>query len=214
MSAGVGYEAFNAKYLFFTPESLIYNVAGGLVAPLVNRSAIRADYLNANAQQLQAIYEYQRTTLNAFTEVINRVSKVQNYTQAIQLKKQQLESLEQAVDVADKLFQNARVEYLDVLIAQRDRNDARIVLIDTKREQLEAIVYTYQALGGGWRYYQSSRLPPIDAVPQGGIEGPPIEMPTAVPPSDDPPIDAPVEELPRPAPILPEPVSSQGRSVR
>ena len=91
---------------------MIYSVAGNLVAPLINKTAIRADYLNANARQLQALYDYQRTILNAFTEVVNRVSKVQNYSQSIELKKQQLASLESAVDVATKLFQNARVEYL------------------------------------------------------------------------------------------------------
>jgi len=201
ITSGVGYEAFNTQFLFFTPESLVYGVAGGLVAPLVNKTAIRAEYLNANAEQLRALYEYQRTTLNAFTEVINRVTKVQNYSMSIEIKRQQLASLEAAVDVADKLFQNARVEYLDVLFAQRDRNDARIVLIDTKREQLSAIVYTYQALGGGWRFYRGSRLPPI--VPQGGIHGPPVQMPL-----DEPPAGPPAEELPIPPPVIQGPAST------
>lgn len=149
LSAGVGYEAFNTRYLFLTPESLIYGVAGDLVAPLINRNAIKADYMTANAKQLQALYDYQRTVLNAYTEVINRMSKVENYTQSIEIKKEQLESLEASVDIATKLFQNARTEYIDVLFAQRDLNEARLVLIDTKREQLSAIVNTYQALGGG-----------------------------------------------------------------
>lgn len=194
ITGGVGYEAFNTKYLFFTPESLVYGVAAGVVAPLVNKSAIRAEYLNANADQLEALYEYQRTTLNAFTEVINRVTKVQNYSRSIEIKKQQLASLESAVGVAHKLFQNARVEYMDVLFAQRDRNDARIVLIDTKREQLSAIVYAYQALGGGWRYYQGSRLPPV-IVPHIDINGPPVQMPY-----DQPPAASEFEEIPPPAP--------------
>jgi outer membrane protein TolC len=193
ITSGVGYEAFNAKYLFFTPESLIYSVAGGLVAPLVNKRAIQADYLNANARQLQAIYEYQRTTLNAFTEVVNRVSKVQNYSRSIDLKKQQLASLESAVDVASKLFQNARVEYMDVLFAQRDRNDARIVLIDTKREQLSAIVNAYQALGGGWRNV-GGPAPPPSWAPQA-----PIQLPVN-PPVNLPPVGPPAEEVPTPAP--------------
>jgi outer membrane protein TolC len=123
--AGVGYEAFNAKYLLVTPASLIYNVAGDLIAPLINKKAIRADYLNANAQQLH------------------------NYSNSIELKKQQVTALETSVDVASNLFQNARLEYIDILFAQRDLLDARRVLIDTKREQLSAIVNTYQALGGG-----------------------------------------------------------------
>ena len=149
ITGAVGYEAFNTKYLFISPESLIYSAAGDLVGPLINKTAIKADYMNANAMQLQAVYDYQRVVLNAFTEVINRVSKVQNYSMSIEIKKQQLASLETAVSVAGQLFQNARVEYIDVLFAQRDRNDARMVLIETKQQQLSAIVNTYQALGGG-----------------------------------------------------------------
>jgi outer membrane protein, multidrug efflux system len=149
LSAGAGYEAFNTKYLFITPESLIYNAAGNLVAPLINRNAIKADYFSANARQLQAVYTYQRVVLNAFTEVINYVSRVQNYSKSIEIKKQQLASLEASVAAASNLFQNARVEYIDVLFAQRDLRDARMVFIDTKQQQLAAIVDAYQALGGG-----------------------------------------------------------------
>lgn len=145
----VGYEAFNPRYLFFTPESLIGSVAGNLIAPVINRAAIKADYLSANARQLQAVVKYQQVILNAFTEVINRISMVENYGKSIDIKKLQLESLEASVDTANKLFMAARVEYLDVLFAQRDLRDARQVLIDTKRQQLSAIVNTYQALGGG-----------------------------------------------------------------
>jgi NodT family efflux transporter outer membrane factor (OMF) lipoprotein len=149
LRAGVGYRAFNTRYLFTSPESLVYNAGGDLVAPLINKKAIQADYLTANAMQLQAVYEYQRTILNAFTEVINRLAKVENYGQSIEIKRLQLESLEASVDNATKLFQNARAEYMDVLFAQRDMMDARMVLIETKQQQLAAIVNAYQALGGG-----------------------------------------------------------------
>ena len=58
-------------------------------------------------------------------------------------------ALETSVDVASKLFQNARAEYIDVLFAQRDLMDARLVLIETKNQQLSGIVAAYQSLGGG-----------------------------------------------------------------
>ncbi len=149
LTADVGYLAFNAKYLFSSPDSLIYNVAGDLVAPLINKKAIKADYMNANARQLQAVYDYQQTILMAFTEVINRVSKAENYAQSIEIKKQQLAALDSSVENATNLFQNARAEYVEVLLAQRDMMEARMVLIETKKEQLSAIVNAYQALGGG-----------------------------------------------------------------
>jgi NodT family efflux transporter outer membrane factor (OMF) lipoprotein len=168
ITGGVGYEAFNSRFLFISPESLIYSVAGNLTAPLINRAAIRAEYMNANAIQLQALYEYQRKILNAFTEVVNRVSRVQNYGQSVEIKRQQVESLEKAVSAANKLYQAARIEYLDVLTALRDRNDARIVLMETKQEQLAAVVNAYQALGGGWRFVSGQGAMPM---------GPAVMMP-------------------------------------
>jgi len=192
--AGVGYEAFNAKYLFMTPESLIYNVAGDLVMPLINKRAIQAEYMNANAKQLQAVYNYQKVVLNAFTEVVNRVSKVNNYSKSLEIKKLQLEALEASVDSATSLFQGARVEYMDVLFAQRDLRDARTVYIDTKREQLSAIVNTYQALGGGLTRFQypaeagSAQLTP-NIAPEPNLPSPITPAPegaaAAVPPAPE-----------------------------
>lgn len=205
ITAGVGYEAFNPRYLFVTPEALMYNAAADLVGPLVNRQAIKAEYRTANARQLQALYEYQRTVLNAFTEVVNRVSKAENYSRSLEIKRQQLESLEASVDSATKLFQNARAEYVEVLLAQRDLRDARMVLIDTKSQQLAAIVNAFQALGGGdpaapanARYCKmigGMPVPPRN-LGQGGTglmrnvdppAGPlePAPLPTPVPPAGD-----------------------------
>ena len=157
INAGAGYNAFDGKYLFSTPESLVYNLAGDVVAPLINRNAIKADYASANAKQLQAVYNYQRTVLNAFTEVINRMSKVDNYGKSLEIKREQLAALEASVDVATKLFQAlGRVGYVDVLLAQRDMQDAKMVIIETKKQQLTAVVDSYQALGGGMMTMQTS----------------------------------------------------------
>jgi outer membrane protein TolC len=181
LTAGVGYEAFNTKYLFLTPESLIYGATAGLTAPVINRSAISAEYMNANARQLQALYEYQRTVINAFTEVVNQFSKVDNYSRSIDIKRQQLTALESAVSVSGLLFQNARIEYLDVLTSQRDRNEARMILIDTKKEQLAGIVNAYQALGGGLPRAQFPQgmllLPPDAAAGNAKPEPQPEEIP-------------------------------------
>jgi outer membrane protein, multidrug efflux system len=164
ITGAVGLNSFIMSHLF-EPQAVIGNITGGLVGPLINFRAIKADYLTANAKQLQSVYNYQRVILNAFTEVINRLTMVENYRKSIEIKKQQLEALLASVDIASKLFQNprenSRVDYVDVLFAQRDMMDARRVLIDTKKEQLSAVVNTYQALGGGGQY-----PPPLDpAVP-------------------------------------------------
>ena len=94
INSGVGYQAFNPSYLFITPEALVANVAGNVLVPFINRKAIKADYFTANARQLQAVYNYQRVILNAFIEVVNRLAKVENYGKSIEIKKQQVQSLE------------------------------------------------------------------------------------------------------------------------
>src|SRR5262249_23176027 len=56
LNGGIGYSAFNPTYILITPEALIGSIAGQLVAPLVNKKAIKAEYMTANARQLQALY--------------------------------------------------------------------------------------------------------------------------------------------------------------
>lgn len=149
LTGGLGWNAFSTGYLFRTPESLIYSLAGDIVGPLINKRAIQAAYCTANAAQLQSIYNYQQTVLEAHIEVVNQITKVENLRRSIEVKKQQLESLEASVDSATKLFQNARAEYVEVLLAQRELMEARMIVIDVKQEQLAAIINAYQALGGG-----------------------------------------------------------------
>jgi NodT family efflux transporter outer membrane factor (OMF) lipoprotein len=214
--AGIGYEAFNAKYLF-DPGALIANAAGELTAPLINKAAIRAGYLTANARQLQAVYEYQRTVLNAFTEVVNSMAKVRNYRRSVEIKQQQVRALEQSVTVAQELFNKpiveefAKVEYIDILLAIRDLLDARTVLIETKQQQLSAIVRAYQALGGGYLMSNSGpALADVLCTPWDMDNPEPILTPTpdgVAPPdgmADPPDADADVENLPPPAEPNPE----------
>jgi len=151
IEAGVGYRAFNVKHLLATPDSLIYNLAGNLTAPLLNRRAIEADYRTANARQIQAVFNYERTLLQAFTDVANQLALIENLHKGYDLQAQQVEALSKSSEVAKILFQSARADYMEVLLTQRDLLDARMELIETKKDQWLAVVNLYQALGGGWR---------------------------------------------------------------
>lgn len=150
ISAGLGFNAFNASYLFTTPQSLIYSLAGELVAPLINRNAIKARYLTANAMQIQAIYNYEQTILNAYIEVANQLSNIGNLEKTYDLKTQQVDALTQSVAISNDLFKSARADYMEVLLTQRDALESRFDLIETKMKQMHAKVNIYQALGGGW----------------------------------------------------------------
>jgi len=151
ITAGVGFNAFKPSYLFRTPESLLYNLVGDLAAPLINRNAIKAEFNSANARQLQALYNYEKTVLNAYLEVSNQLSKIDNLEKSYDLKSQQVAALDQSINVSNDLFKSARVDYLEVLLTQRDALETKLELIDTKRDQLNAVVTIYKNLGGGWK---------------------------------------------------------------
>jgi outer membrane protein, multidrug efflux system len=151
IKAGVGFDAFALKYLVNTPESLAATLAGELVAPLVNKNAIQAEYKNANARQIQAAYEYEQSIIKAYTEVENQISNIDNLDKNYELKRKQVDALVQSIDVANQLFKSARADYLDVLLTQRDALDAKRELIETKQKQITAMVDLYRALGGGWQ---------------------------------------------------------------
>lgn len=151
LTAGAGLNAFDASLLTETPASLLYDVAGDLVAPLVNRNAIKAAYANANARQLQAVYDYERTVLNAYVEVVNQLSNLRNLRSSYALQQQQVEALSSSITISSNLFRSARADYMEVLLTQRDALESRFELVETHRQQLSAMVDVYQALGGGWR---------------------------------------------------------------
>lgn len=151
ISGVLGLQAFKPSYLFTLPESLLYSLAGDLAAPLINRNAIKAEFKNANARQLQALYNYERTILNAYLEVATQLSKIDNLNKEFDLKSQQVASLNRSIEVSNDLFKSARVDYFEVLMTQRDALESQLELIETKKEQLTASVRVYRNLGGGWK---------------------------------------------------------------
>lgn len=148
--AGLGLQAFNAAYLLRTPESMMYNMTGDLVAPLVNRRALKAQYATASARQLQAVVNYEQTVLNAYIEVYNQVNRVDNLHQSYELLSQEVDALTRAIEISNELFRSARADYMEVLMTQRDALEERMELIETKKAQMQAMVRMYRALGGGW----------------------------------------------------------------
>jgi NodT family efflux transporter outer membrane factor (OMF) lipoprotein len=151
ITASLGFNAFKPSYLFTLPESLLYSLAGDLFAPIINRNALKAEYSTANARQMQTLYNYERTILNAYLEVSSTLSKISNLEKSYDLKSKQVAALSRSIDVAGELFKSARVDYFEVLMTQRDALESKLELIETKKAQLNATVYIYRALGGGWK---------------------------------------------------------------
>jgi len=156
IDAGLGFRAFNPLHLL-APESLMYGLAGSISAPLLNRSGITAQYRTANALQIQAVYNYEKTVLQAFTDVANQIALHDNLKRAYELQSKQVETLAAAVETSGVLFQSARADYMEVLLTRRDSLDAEMELVELRKGQFQVMVSIYQSLGGGWRPDQDAR---------------------------------------------------------
>lgn len=150
ITGGVGLNAISPKHLLTFPESVLFNLAGDLMSPLINKKAIKAEYQNANAKQIQAVFNYERTILNAYIEVANQLSNINNLEQSFSLKEQQVQALTESITISNNLFRSARADYMEVLLTQRDALESKFELVETKLRQMNAVVNIYQALGGGW----------------------------------------------------------------
>ncbi|MEY2649180.1 MAG: hypothetical protein RL282_1893 [Bacteroidota bacterium] len=150
LSAGLGFQAYNPLYII-KPASIFYNLGGELMAPLINKNAIKATYFNANAKQIQAVYQYEQSILNAHIEVVNQLSKIDNYRKSVETKSNEVSILTRSIDISNDLYRSARADYMEVLLTQREALDSRIDLTEIKLKELLAKISIYKALGGGWK---------------------------------------------------------------
>lgn len=151
LTANFGYQAFRPSLLFNTPQSIAYAFVGGLTAPLLNRTALKADLGMANAAQQQSFLNYQRNILNAFNEVSVQVRQSKVLSQKVNILEEQVNGMNQTTGIAEDLFVSGRATYLEVLFAQQAVLHARGNLIEATKEQYLNSIDLYRALGGGWR---------------------------------------------------------------
>jgi multidrug efflux system outer membrane protein len=151
ITGSLGFQAFNTAFLFISPQSLAYNLLGSLTTPLLNRSAIKNQFKNAKANQLEAMYNYQKTILKGYVEVSNEISNIKNLEQIQNLKMQEVAALTKSIDISDDLFKSGRATYFEVLMIQNNSLQAKLELVNTKKRQFNSTVNIFKALGGGWR---------------------------------------------------------------
>ena len=151
ITGAMGLQAFKTDFLFTTPESMAYTLLGSLMAPLINRNAIKAEFRNANAKQQDALYNYQKSILNGYIEVYNETARIKNWGKVVELKSQEATTLSQSIQTSSELFRTGRATYVEVLMTQKGSLESKLELINAMQQQYISIINIYKALGGGWK---------------------------------------------------------------
>ncbi|RZK41377.1 MAG: TolC family protein [Pedobacter sp.] len=147
LDAYAGYNSFKFP-LLFSPGSLAAGFLGGLTAPVLNRASLKNASLIANANQLDAYFQYQKSLINGYQEITTQLSALNNYKQAYSYKTKEVEELKRAVSSANDLYLAGYASYLEVIVAQSSVLNAEMEQVDLKQASYTSLIALYRALGG------------------------------------------------------------------
>jgi multidrug efflux system outer membrane protein len=150
ITASGGFSNLQLKDFFI--NSVFYNIAAGLTQPIFNQGINKARLKTAQAQQLEALYNYQQTLLAAGQEVSNALYAYQSGVEKDGSRSKQIAALLKSVDYTEQLLRySSATNYTDVLTSEQNLLAAQLSGVNDRLQQLQAIVDLYRALGGGWR---------------------------------------------------------------
>ncbi|WP_394331591.1 efflux transporter outer membrane subunit [Pustulibacterium marinum] len=150
LTATGGLQALSLEDLIST-NSLFATLVGGIAQPIFTRRQIKTQYEVAQSQQEQALLSFEQTLLTAGKEVSESLYSYNAEVEKYEYLDLQVQALTDAENNSQELLNNGLANYLDLLTARESRLSAELNLVDSKLNQLLAIVNLYQALGGGWK---------------------------------------------------------------
>jgi NodT family efflux transporter outer membrane factor (OMF) lipoprotein len=147
LSATLGTEALTTAALF-GPGSVIWSLAGQLAQPLFN-AGLKAGANAAEANLQAAGANYQQTVLQALLNVADALRQLDNDAQALQAHAAADASAQESLDLLQQQYLLGGASYLQLLVAQLQAQQTRIVLIAAQAARLADSAALYQSMGGG-----------------------------------------------------------------
>ena len=131
------------------PAQLIGSVAGGLTQPVFNGLALTTQLKVTKKEEEKAFIAFEKTLLNAGTEVSNALFQYQTLDKKIESRGKQIEELEKSVSYTQELLKSGAANYLEVLTSQQALLSAQIGQANDSFEKIQSVITLYAALGGG-----------------------------------------------------------------
>lgn len=135
---------------WFSGASRFWSIGPTISWPIFDAGKIRANIEVRNAQQEQALRLYEKSVLTAFEDVENALV---NYSKEQTRYRSLLEAAaanRRAVELANELYRQGLVAFLNVLDAERTLYASENDLTQSEAHMASNLVALYKALGGGW----------------------------------------------------------------
>lgn len=149
LSGSLGLQSFRLALLLDSPSSVAFNLANGIVMPLLNRRALKAELMDAKGKQLEAYLNYEKTILNAMTEVYGLLQFKENLEQMQQIKTTEVSILQASVNTVNALYLSGRSTYLEIITAQDYFLERQLEALQVQLRNFNNQINLYKAIGGG-----------------------------------------------------------------
>ena len=149
LSGSYGWEANSTADLFGSTTS-IWNAGASLLQPLFHGGELTARRRAAVAVYNQASAQYRDTVLHAFRNVADTLRALDVDARTLKAQNESETIARETLDLTHQEYTLGAANYLSLLNAQRQYQQARINLVQSQALRYADTAALFQALGGGW----------------------------------------------------------------
>ena len=147
LTAGGGVQSVKLSQLF-DRDSTVFNLAGGLVAPLFDGGTLRAEQRASVDAMRASAANYEQAVLVAFGQVADSLQALDNGADQLQAQSRALAAASDTLEMTRKGYNEGVVGILQVLDAQRAYQQARLGYVRAEAQRFMDTAQLYLALGG------------------------------------------------------------------
>jgi NodT family efflux transporter outer membrane factor (OMF) lipoprotein len=134
----------------FDGTATIWGFSAGLLQPLFHGETLSAQQRAAAAVYDQAAAQYRETVLGSFQTVADVLRALEADARTLKAQAETEAIAAESLDLTRKQFQFGAINYLTLLNAQQQYQEARIGVVQAQAARFADTAALFQALGGGW----------------------------------------------------------------
>jgi outer membrane protein, multidrug efflux system len=153
----------------FSGPAGVWSYGASLVAPIFTAGAIAGQVEQAEAQQQQALFSYQKAIQSAFSDVDSALIDHAKSRERLSALGQQVDALTTYARLARLRYEGGYTSYIEVLDSERTLFSAQLQYAQQQGLVLNALVNIYKAMGGGWVDVADQRTSPGNVVTDAAV---------------------------------------------
>jgi multidrug efflux system outer membrane protein len=134
----------------FTGPARVWSYAGAVTVPIFTAGSISGQVTQAQAQQQQALLEYQKAIQAAFQQVADALVSLQKTREQLVVQGNEVDALRTYSHLARLRYEGGYTSYIEVLDAERSLFNAQLSYAQAQGTVFTSTISLYQAMGGGW----------------------------------------------------------------